>query len=217
MEGTGALVPHERGLSMAERVRVSVDRLMGPDAALRVQQAVITALLPRHALQPKDVRYLHPGRTVLILLDDAEIRDDAVLMAGALLETWHPALAAAPGAIVSAQGDATLVLDAGRRMQELLARVPVPSGSEDDDALREALVTADDDARMVALVERLDHARHLHLYPREEWEPLYGSILSAYLPVAEWTGGRIGARYRRWAEAFARRLERERGADPSAS
>ena len=194
---------------MAGRVRASVERVMGPDVALRVQQTVIAALLPRHSLHPKDVRYLHPGRTVLILLDDAEVRDEAVLMAGALLETWHPELAAVPDEDAGASVDPAEVLDGGRRMRALLARVPVPSAAEDDDALREALVSADDDARIVALVERLDHARHLHLYPREDWEPLYANIVGAYLPVAEWAGGRLGARYRRWADAFARRLERE--------
>lgn len=213
MSGPGTPVPHERGLSMAERVRASVERVMGPDAAGRVQQAVIAALLPRHALNPKDVRYLHPGRTVLILLDDAGVRDEAVLMAGAFLETWHPALSAVPGTDAAGPGDAARVLDAGRRMMGLLGRIPVPAAAEDDDALREALVTADSDARTVALVERLDHARHLHLYPREEWEALHENVRRVYLPVAEWAGGSIAGRYRRWTDAFARRLRREHGGE----
>ncbi len=213
MSGVVALVPHERGLSMAERVRATVERVMGPDAAVRVQQAVIAALLSRHALHPKDVRYLHPGRTVLILLDDAGVRDEAVLMAGAFLETWHPALAATPDADGGGFADAARLLEAERRMPGLLERIPVPAGAEDDDALREALVTADSDARTVALVERLDHARHLHLYPRDEWEVLYGNVRAVYLPVAEWAGGSLAARYRRWTDAFARRLQREWGGE----
>ena len=200
---------------MAERVRATVERELDGDVALRVHEAVIRALRARHALHPKDVRYLHPGRTVLILLDDAGVRDEAVLRAGALLETYHPELAVAPDDAADADGstesDAARVLDAGRRMKNLLDRIPVPSAHEDADTLREALVTADADARTVALVERLDHARHLHLYSEAEWETFYDDVLAVYLPVAEWAGGRVAARYRRWAEAFARRLERRRG------
>lgn len=199
---------------MAERVRATVERELDGDVALRVQEAVIRALRARHALHPKDVRYLHPGRTVLILLDDAGVRDEAVLSAGALLETYHPDLAVGPDAAEAdrpAESDAARVLDAGRRMTNLLDRVPMPSAYEDEDTLREALVTADVDARTVALVERLDHARHLHLYSEAEWTAFYDNVLAVYLPVAEWAGGRVAARYRRWADAFARRLERSRG------
>lgn len=204
---------------MAERVRATVERELDGDVALRVQHAVIRALLARHALHPKDVRYLHPGRTVLILLDDAGVRDEAVLTAGALLETYHPDLAVSVD--VSAEADdaaessAAGVLDAGRRMKRLLERIPVPTADADNEMLREELVTADADARTVALVERLDHARHLHLYPEAEWEAFYDNVLAVYLPVAEWAGGRVAARYRRWAEAFARRLERRRGSGPA--
>ncbi len=182
---------------MAERVRAAVARELGEPAGARVQQAVLGALRARHALDPKDVRYLHPGRVPLILLDDADVRDEALLVAGALLETRHPALAL--------PGPATRAVDP--RAADVLARVPRPSEAEDDEALREALVAADDDARLVALVEMLDHARHLHLYPEPEWRPLHATVAAAYLPVAEWRGGRLGARYRRWAGAFARRLE----------
>lgn len=181
---------------MAERVRATVARELDEAAGTRVQQAVIAALQARHALAPKDVRYLHPGRVPLILVDDAGVRDETLLVAGALLETYHPALAVpAPAARAF-----------GAPVEDLLARVPRPSEAEDDDALREALVAADDDARLVALVERLDHARHLHLYPETEWRPLYEGVAAVYLPVAEWRGGRVGARYRRWAGAFERRL-----------
>ncbi len=200
---------------MAERVRATVERELGPESALRVQHAVVRALAARAALHPKDVRYLHPGRTVLILFDDAAVRDEAVLAAGALVETYHPALAVPPvgAARAGREGgnDAARLLDAGRRMEDLLARIPVPSAGQDEDALREALVVADAAARTVALVERLDHARHLHLYPRAEWDALHAHVRAVYLPVAEWAGGRIAARYRRWADAFERRLARERG------
>lgn len=205
------LTPHERGLAMAMRVHETVvrnlgadvvaraadahaaGRLTGADAAVRVHRAVLTALLARHQLDPQDARYLHPARTVLILLDDCGVLDPAALAAGALLETWHRDLAAVPDRL---DEDAAA----------LLARVPRPDATGDDDRLREALVSADDDARLIALVERLDHARHLHLYPRPEWQPLFDNVQAAYLPVAEWLGGLIGARYRRWADAFARRL-----------
>src|SRR5690606_10911723 len=74
------LTPHERGLAMAERVRATVARELDEAAGTRVQQAVIAALQARHALAPKDVRYLHPGRVPLILVDDAGVRDETLLV-----------------------------------------------------------------------------------------------------------------------------------------
>ena len=176
---------------MAERVRETVARAAGAAAAVTVEDAVLHALRARHGLDPKDVRYLHPARTVLILVDDAGVRDADVLVAGALLESRHPGLAAARAAGTT-------------RAQGILAAVPLPGG--DAELLRERLVTADADARLIAVVERLDHARHLHQYPQGEWQPAYRELEAAYLPVAEWIGGPVGARFRRWADAFARRL-----------
>lgn len=178
---------------MAARVRDSVAPVLGTPAAELVHRAVLDALRARHELDPQDARYLHPGRVPLILLEDGGVRDEAVLAAGALLETHHLELAGAPAR-----------LDA--RAVELLAQVPRPDLPDDQDELREALVTAPDDVRLLALVERLDHARHLHMYPEPEWRAFYDNIRAAYLPVAEWRGGLLGARYRRWADAFARRL-----------
>lgn len=195
MGADGALIPHERGVAMVERVRATVAHALGEESALVVAGATQRAINVRHALDPEGPVYLHPARSVLILVADTGLRDADALAAAALLETHHDRLAPDPAWAPTA------------RTAEILASVPRPA-ELDADELREALIAADDGVRLVALAERLDHARHLRQYPQPEWLAMYEGIRDAYLPVAEWGGGLLGARYRRWATAFARRLPR---------
>ncbi len=96
--------------------------------------------------------FLHPGRTVLILLRDAarhRLRGDGRCCG-------HRA------------EDAPFRLDSGvvrehlgDDVADLVEAVPLPGLEEA--GLAEALVTSDEAVRLVALAERLDHARHGHL------------------------------------------------------
>ena len=178
---------------MAERVRLTVEHVMGAAAGALIADTVLRALAPRSALDPEGPVYLHPARTVLILVADAELYDVDALAAAALLETHHPDLAAEASCAPTERAGA------------LLAAVPRPAAT-DDDELRERLVSAEPEVRLVALAERLDHARHLRQYPESEWLPMYRGVRDVYLPVAEWSDRLLGARYRRWATAFARRI-----------
>ena len=196
MGADGALIPHQRGVAMVERVRATVAHVLGDAPAATVAGSTQQAINLRHALNPEGPVYLHPARSVLILIADTGVRDADALAAAALLETHHEALVPNPAWAPTA------------RAAEILAAAPRPA-ELDADELREALTAADDTVRLVALAERLDHARHLRQYPQPEWLPMYEGIRDAYLPVAEWGGGLLGARYRRWATAFARRLPRQ--------
>lgn len=191
---SGARDPlHERGAAMVQRVLVTVAHAMNAEPAAMVADAARHAIGLRHALDPEGPVYLHPARTVLILVADCELHDADALVSAALLETHHLELAAGAGAAPTA------------RAARILADVPRP-GRMDADEVRESLVIAEPEVRLIALAERLDHARHLRQYPESEWLPMYLGIRDAYLPVAEWTHRLLGARYRRWADAFASRL-----------
>jgi hypothetical protein len=158
----------------------------------RIHGAVSDALLVRdRAIEhDHDPRYLHPARTVLILLADAQCRDADTLAAAAFAES----IASDPRA-----DPACLSPDA----RTLLADVPLPD--DDDDALVERLVTAPPAAALIAVAERLDHARHLHLMKDVPVAQFYAGIVAAYLPVAQRISLPLARRLERWATAFARR------------
>lgn len=141
-----------------------------------------------------DPDHLHPARTALILLDDAGVSADSPLLAGIALDSRRPELT--PDAAALARWGAS---DAAA----LLAELPAPGADEEE--RREALVVASDDARLVALAERLDHARHLHLHPRAEWSEFHRAASRIELPVAARANALLERRWRRWADAFARR------------
>jgi (p)ppGpp synthase/HD superfamily hydrolase len=142
--------------------------------------------------------YLHPGRTVLVLLRDVGVTDPVVLCAAALVESEDDSVRPSAQRIRREVGD-----DVG----DLAASVPLP-GSH---TLVEDLVTGSERVRLVALAERLDHVRHAHLVdaPAEWRRAVHAQAEAAYLPVAERTHARLADRYRHWCAAFARRLERE--------
>ena len=162
-----------------------------------LSRAHALAMEPRVAALADDHHplYLHPGRTVLVLLRDAEVRDAVALVAAAVTESED----------VRFRIGIDTVRDAlGEDVAALRSRIPLP-GSE---RLAEELVTGDERLRLVALAERLDHLRHAHLREADEdWRR--GALAEAqaiYLPVAERTHPRLAQRYRHWCTAFARRL-----------
>lgn len=138
--------------------------------------------------------FLHPGRTVLILLLDAGVTDPVLLAAGGLAETLHPGLAAPRDTA------------AAPRVRALLDQVPTPA--HEGERLLEALLAASEPVRLIALAERLDHMRHLHLHPAEDWATLYRETRATYLPVAERTHPTLARRFRWWCDMFVRRYLR---------
>lgn len=191
----------DRGTAMAASV-VRAARTLGVpvDGIPAISRAHALAMRPRVAAFDDDHHplFLHPGRTVLILLRDVECVDPIVLAAAALAESEDATLR------VSGEEVAKV---AGRAAADLVARVPL-SGRED---LAEALVTADEAVRLVALAERLDHLRHAHL---RDAPPGWGTAAhaeaeSVYRPVAHRTHPRLARRYDHWCRTFARRMRAE--------
>jgi len=142
--------------------------------------------------------FLHPGRTVLVLLRDVECLDPTVLSAAALVESEDAVLRVPLEEVRSVAGDAV----AG-----LVASVPMAGSG----TLAEDLVTAAEPVRLMALAERLDHLRHAHLRDADvAWRvSSLEEAQAVYLPVAHRTHPRLARRYEHWCRTFARRLERE--------
>jgi (p)ppGpp synthase/HD superfamily hydrolase len=188
----------DRAEAMARRLQRTT-ALAGLDESGRrgVEAAFRAAMEPRIRLLPDDHHpaYLHPARTVLILLSDLGIRDPAVLAAGALCETLDPHLATPSAAAATA---------AGPRAAALLRQVPAPASA--GERLLESLVTADAAALLVALAERLDHARHLHLRDAADHAPLHHQTCAVYLPLAARAHPVLDRRYRWWCRTFAARF-----------
>jgi (p)ppGpp synthase/HD superfamily hydrolase len=172
---------------------------MEPDGVALVSRAHALAMEPRILALSDDHHplYLHPGRTVLILLRDASCVNGTVLAAAALNESEDEAFRI---------GDAAIRASVGDEVAEIVRAVPSPYST----ALAEELVVADEGVRLVALAERLDHLRHGHLRDADPgWRrAVHAQAQSVYLPVAERTHPRLAQRYRHWCRTFARRLER---------
>lgn len=188
----------DRGTAMAASV-VRAARTVGVPAEgiPLISRAHALAMRPRVAAFDDDHHplFLHPGRTVLVLLRDVGCLDPLTLAAAVLVESEDEALRV-PGAEAEAL--------AGPAVADLLARVPL-SGRED---LAEALVTADETVRFVALAERLDHLRHAHLRDAPAgWGPaILAEAEAVYGPVAHRTHPRLAQRYDHWCRAFRRRM-----------
>ncbi len=158
-------------------------------------RAYALAMRPRiAALDEHDPAYLHPGRTVLVLLQDVGPLDGEVLAAAAVHES-EDARFRTPTEVVREE----LSDDVAERV----ASLPLPG----DEELAARLVTLDEPARLVALAERLDHLRRAHLRKDPAWwRALRDEVESAWAPVAERTHPRLADRYRAWLRAMGRRL-----------
>lgn len=189
----------DRGAAMAASVVRAARTLgVGLDGLARLSRAHALAMEPRVAALDDDHHplFLHPGRSLLVLLRDVGCGDVTLLAAAALAESedapfrvQHDSIRAAVG------GDAA----------ELVAALPI-SGDED---LAERLVTAPEPVRLVALAERLDHLRHAHLREADaRWRrSVHDEAEAVYRPVAHRTHARLAQRYDHWCRTFARRLE----------
>jgi hypothetical protein len=183
----------ERATAMVERVTLECSAALARDGVALIRAAVIAALRVRDRTiaSDHDPRYLHPARTVLILLADVACRDADVLAAAAFVESLP---------FAGPHADPSCLTP---RARQLLAAVPLPDRGADE--LLERLVTAEPAATCIALAERLDHARHLHLMSDVPAAPFHAAIEAVYLPVATRTSTPLARRLERWAGAFARR------------
>jgi len=172
------------------RARGIADQGEGPlgralELAMEIRRGALT--------DDHDPGYLHPGRTVLILLQDTPERDPGHLAAAALVESERPPLRVAPEDIQHV---------VGQSIGDVVAGVPVPPGED----LLERLLEAPPPWARIALAERLDHLRHLHL----EEDParrvrLHREAEEIYAPLAGRVDPVLARRYAWWCRMFAGR------------
>jgi hypothetical protein len=185
----------DRARAMAGSVeRIARAAGLADDAIDLVRHAYALAMEPRRVLDEHDPAFLHPGRSVLVLLQDVGPLRAEVLAAAAVHESEEARFRLDPSDVRR---------ELGARVAELATSLPLPT----DEDLVERLVTLDVGARLAALAERLDHIRHAHL--REDpawWRALREEVSAAWAPVAERTHPRLADRYRAWLRAISRRL-----------
>jgi (p)ppGpp synthase/HD superfamily hydrolase len=180
----------------ASIVRTARGYGVDPQGLSVVSGAHALAMGPRVAALPDDDHplYLHPGRTVLVLLLDAGVSDAGVLAAAALSESEDADLRVA---------GSTVAVELPEDVAALVAAVPWADAPD----LAETLVSAPESVRLIALAERLDHLRHAHLRDDAGWRArVHAQAVSVYAPVAERTHPRLAGRYRHWCRMFARRF-----------
>jgi len=169
---------------------VSVDEVARLRAALEVAMA---ARAPRLS-DPHHPAYLHPGRSVLVLLRDARLTEPDALALAAVLESRDPELRASDLEVESVLG-ASVVQN----------RSSIPPRNADDAV--ERLVTLDGPTALAALAERLDHLRHEHLRSaRTGWPELVAEVEEVWLPLARRNSEVMARRYAHWLRTFCRRL-----------
>ena len=176
---------------MIERVTLEARAVLTGAEANIVRGALAEALAVRDADvgDDHDPRYLHPARTIRILIADGACRSVGALAAAAFVDTLDPDLAPVPPTAL---------------LRSLVGAVPRPD--RDADQLLERIITADHDVALVALAERLDHARHLHMRRELLWSEFHAEARAVYIPAARRFAAQIAHRFERWADAFERRL-----------
>jgi hypothetical protein len=180
----------------ARVVRTLEDAGLDAGAVQLVRAAHELAMEPRRAqLTMHHPDFLHPGRTVLVLVVDCGFHDSVGLAAAALLETERPELRADPIRLRStAAQDVTAWLDS----------IPLPGA-----ALAEELLSAPRPVQLVALAERLDQCRHAKFWADPHAKRrILEEVEASYGPIAQRVDEALGRRFAHWAWAFGRSLER---------
>jgi (p)ppGpp synthase/HD superfamily hydrolase len=186
------------GASVASAAR---SHRLEAESVQRVVQAYRLAMEPRVAMieDDHDPAYLHPGRTVLLLLQDVGPLGVEPLCAAALHESEDVELRVAIDSVRR---------ELGGSVAKTISSLPLPG----DERLLEDLVTLPEPHLLVALAERLDQLRHAHLRDdRAWWREIYEEAAAVWVPVAERTHPRLADRFRHWKRTFSRRLEKAEG------
>lgn len=139
--------------------------------------------------------YLHPGRSVLILLHDVQELEAGALTLTAIHESCDPELRVPVERVAEEVGPDVAA-----------ARSAIPQPGSDD--LAERLVLLDREAALAALAERLDQLRHLHLRSdlTASWQATHAEVDAVWLPFAGRIDPRLTTRYAHWLRSFGRRL-----------
>ncbi len=187
-------------MSRWEQMAVRVDRTataIGVDRQGRalIGAAIQAAMAPRLAVldDDHDPDYLHPGRTVVILLDDVGLADPVALSAAGLLDTRRTEFEAS---------DREVTEHVSAAVTDFRNVVP-RSGTA---TLVEDLLASEPDVILVALAERLDQVRHAHQWgDRSAARVAHQEASEVYLKIAERAHARLAARYTQWCRAFGER------------
>lgn len=180
----------ERAEHMALRLTRTA-RKEGVDRVALLESAHEVAMEPRHLRldDDHDPRYLHPGRTALVAMGDAGLRDPVALAAAVLTETLSAELSTGRDAVARVGGGDL------ERAWAVRDRVPHPFAED----LAERLILADASLRVVALAEWLDQLRHLRSWADADTVSGAHRVTEAvYLPVAERTHPKLARRFGWW-------------------
>jgi (p)ppGpp synthase/HD superfamily hydrolase len=180
----------ERAEHMARRLTRTA-RKGGVDPVELLARAHEVAMEPRHLRldDDHDPRYLHPGRTALVAMGDAGLRDPVALAAAVLTETLSPELSTGRDAVARV-GEADL-----ERAWAVRDQVPSPFAED----LAERLILADASLRVVALAEWLDQLRHLRSWADADTISAAQRVTEeVYLPVAGRTHPTLARRFGWW-------------------
>jgi hypothetical protein len=163
-----------------------------------VLQALDLAMTPRLALIPDDHHpaFLHPGRSILIILHDVREAPDAHALAlAALRESRDRELRVAAA-------DVARVLTAG--IAGRLEKLPGPG----DPGLAEEMVVLERGPALAVLAEQLDHLRHLHLRHDMAVDrvSVYEEVAGVWGPFAQRIDPRLGVRFAHWLRTFRKRF-----------
>jgi hypothetical protein len=182
---------------MLRRVIRTASALGVGDSTL-LERAFERALAPRmdRLDDDHDPRFLHPGRTALILMDDVSYHDPHGLATAILTESESPELAC------DSESDRPGDPEALTRALAEARRIP---RMEDEEGLAEALVTAPDPVPVIALAEYLDQLRHLRLWADPERVRARAATASRILvPFAARVHPVLARRFEWWARRVGR-------------
>lgn len=180
-----------------DRSDAMLRRVMRAAAARGVSDPVLLEAAFHRAMGPRfarldddhDPRFLHPGRTALILLEDVGETDPNALASAILAETESPSLRCA----------AEPLEDDSPALRMALAVAHGLPGLDTGEALAELLVTAPDPIPAIALAEYLDQLRHLRLWGDADRVRARGEVAADVLvPLADRVHPVLARRFRWW-------------------
>ena len=218
-QGPGGPPGEDRGRKMARRLRIQAEgRSVPAEGVDQLLAAYELAMEPRrrNLEEDHDFRYLHPGRTVLILLEDVGLTDAGPLAAAALAESMDPELQVPTERVEE---------ELGAEVARLRDWIPVPRGrgaGGKGPSLLEEFLAAPEPLQKGALAERLDQLRHLHIRARDQrqesgrgsgpaGEPPWGRVArearEVYLPLAHRVDPVLHRRYAWWCRKVGAQFE----------